>query len=308
MDSTQTTKIDVYQMVTDRIIALLEAGTVPWQKPWTEAGTPMNLLSKRPYRGINFWLLYSLNYEHNLFLTWEQLKSIGGSVQRGEKGHIIVFWSNVPKKPEEKDEQGNLKTVPMLRYYKVFNIAQCLDIREDMLPLRDTENPEPRLLDECEHIVDRMPQKPKIAHIGKQPCYHISDDKVCMPLKKSFRPLEAYYATLFHELTHSTGAEKRLNRKTLTEMAPFGSPSYSMEELIAEMGSAFLCHHAGILPSQIADITGYIDNWLSVFRKEKRFLLHAASQAQKAADFILNRLEKKQSDEVEEVVDESVIQ
>jgi antirestriction protein ArdC len=135
-----STKIDVYELVTNRIIELLEAGTVPWQKPWTEAGVPMNLLSKRPYRGINLWLLLSLNYERNLFLTWDQLKKIGGSVQQGQHGHIVVFWKNVKKQPEELDEQNNPKMIPMLRYYKVFNVDQCRDIPKELVPELFKEN------------------------------------------------------------------------------------------------------------------------------------------------------------------------
>src|SRR6266852_2479602 len=134
MDSqhTSSTKLDVYQLVTDRIIELLEAGTVPWQKPWYEAGIPMNVISKRAYRGINLWLLLSLNYERNLFLTWDQLKKIGGSVNQGQHGHIVVFWKQVKKVPEELDNNGKEKTTLMLRYYKVFNVDQCRDIPKDL--------------------------------------------------------------------------------------------------------------------------------------------------------------------------------
>lgn len=117
MDSqnTSSTKLDVYEMVTNQIIELLEAGTVPWQKPWTETGVPMNLISKRTYRGINLWLLLSLNYERNFYLTWDQLKKVGGSVNKDEHGHVVVFWKNVKKQQQELDTNGNAKTVPMLR-------------------------------------------------------------------------------------------------------------------------------------------------------------------------------------------------
>src|SRR5260221_73687 len=122
MDSNNTlpTKVDVYQIVTNRIITLLDQGTIPWHKPWTEPGIPMNLLSKRSYRGINLWLLLSLNYERNLFLTWDQLKKIGGSVKQGEHGHVVIFWKTV--KNDDSLEVEGKKTVPLLRYYKVFNV------------------------------------------------------------------------------------------------------------------------------------------------------------------------------------------
>src|SRR5882724_6484234 len=125
MDSKKP-KIDVYEIVTNRIIELLDQGTIPWQKPWTEAGIPANLLSKRPYRGVNLWLLLSLNYERNLFLTWDQLKKIGGSVKQGEHGHVVVFWKTVKK--NDSLENKTQKNVPLLRYYKVFAIEQCKDI------------------------------------------------------------------------------------------------------------------------------------------------------------------------------------
>src|SRR4051812_29018428 len=115
-------KIDVYEIVTNRIIELLEQGVVPWKKPWTEPGIPMNLISKRPYRGINLWLLLSLDYAKNLFLTWDQLKKMGGSVREGEHGHVVVFWK--ARQPKEDAEEKEQKPVPLLRYYKVFNISQ----------------------------------------------------------------------------------------------------------------------------------------------------------------------------------------
>src|SRR5882672_3277316 len=150
-NNNSSTKVDVYQIVTDRIIELLEQGTVPWQKPWTEAGVPANLLSKRPYRGINLWLLLSLNYERNLFLTWDQLKKIGGSVNQGQHGHIVVFWKQVKKQPEELDDKGKPKTTPMLRYYKVFNVEQCRDVPKDLIPELVKDEVDPIL--ECEAII-----------------------------------------------------------------------------------------------------------------------------------------------------------
>lgn len=303
MDSSPT-KIDVYKIVTDQIISLLEQGIVPWQKPWAEGVPPMNLLSKRQYRGINLWLLASLNYERNLFLTWDQLKSIGGSVLKDEKGHVVVFWKPAQKKKEEEAE--GKKPAPMLRYYKVFNVAQCKDIPEHLIP-NIAERLDFNPLDECEAIVKEMPDPPTIQHKQQQAYYAPLTDILNMPKKKSFATVESYYATLFHELVHSTGAEQRLGRKTLTDMVPFGTPSYAMEELIAEMGSAFLCRFAGILPWEINSAVAYIDNWLGVFKKDKRFLITAAGQAQKAADLIMNKQDSNTKDEVNDGVGEPMI-
>ncbi|HEY5368283.1 MAG TPA: zincin-like metallopeptidase domain-containing protein [Hanamia sp.] len=288
MDSqnTSSTKLDVYEMVTTRVIELLEAGTVPWQKPWTDAGVPMNLISKRPYRGINLWLLLSLNYERNLFLTWDQLKKIGGSVNQGEHGHIVIFWKNVKKQPEELGKDGHPKTVPMLRYYKVFNIAQCRDLSKDMIEPLVTQEHDTLL--ECEGIIHSMPDCPVIKHMEQRAFYHIGEDYINMPKKKSFKSIEAYYSTLFHELVHSTGAEKRLGRKSITEMNEFGSEPYSIEELIAELGAAYLCSFTGILDKGIQNSAAYINGWLNKLRNDKRFIVQASGQAQRGVDCILN--------------------
>src|SRR5829696_3404640 len=126
-----TRKADVYQIVTDRIIQQLEQGIIPWLKPWTEAGVPQNLISRRPYRGINVWLLASLNYRQNFFLTFKQVKELGGTVRKGERSNMVVF-----RKWEEKEDKGTgeMKKVPLLRYYSVFNVAQCEGMPEEMIP------------------------------------------------------------------------------------------------------------------------------------------------------------------------------
>jgi antirestriction protein ArdC len=300
MDSqnTSSTKLDVYQMVTDRIIELLEAGTVPWQKPWMEGGLPMNVISKRAYRGINLWLLLSLSYERNLFLTWDQLKKIGGSVNQGQHGHIVVFWKQVKKVPEELDDKGKPKTTPMLRYYKVFNVEQCRDIPNELIPelLKDEVDP----ILECEAVINTMPDSPLLILKGKKAYYDILKDQIVLPQLRSFKSPESYYSTLFHELVHSTGAEKRLGRKSIVEMAEFGSEPYSMEELIAELGASYLNSYTGILDKQISNSASYISSWLLKFKSDKRFIITASGQAQRAVDLILNRQEQESKDEVEE--------
>ncbi len=286
LQNNSSTKLDVYEMVTTRIIDLLEAGTVPWRKPWAEFGVPVNLISKRPYRGINLWLLLSLNYESNLFLTWDKLKRIGGSVNQGEHGHIVVFWKNVKRQPEELDKDGHPKTVPMLRYYKVFNVQQCRDIPSDIIPELVKTEIDP--ISECEAVVSGMKDCPQIVHKEQKAYYHISGDYINMPKKKSFKKMEAYYSTLFHELVHSTGSEKRLGRKSITEMNEFSSEPYSIEELIAELGSAYLCAFAGILDGEIQNSAAYINGWLEKLRNDKRFIVQASGHAQRAVDMVLN--------------------
>jgi len=297
-------KIDLYQIVTSEIISQLEQGIIPWQKPWNDAGIPMNLLSKRSYRGINLWLLLSLNYERNLFLTWDQIKSVGGSVLKGEHGHIVVFWKPLQKKAEG-DEVAKDKPVPMLRYYKVYTVSQCRDIPEHLLPVRSETPVDPII--ECEAILAEMPDMPLLSFTGKEAYYNIEKDEIVLPKLKSFRTSTGYYGTLFHELVHSTGAEKRLNRKTVTDRVSFGIESYATEELIAEMGAAYLCGMTGLLPNGIKNTVAYIDHWLGVLKHDKRLLINAAGQAQKAVDFICNRKEEEVKDEPEETLNGSVV-
>lgn len=300
MDSqnNSSTKLDVYEMVTNRIIELLEAGTVPWQQPWSDSGVPMNLISKRPYRGINLWLLLSLNYQRNLFLTWDQLKKLGGSVNKDQHGHVVVFWKNVQKVQQDPESEAKSKTGPMLRYYKVFNIEQCRDIPKDFIPELIKEEVDPIM--ECEAIIQNMPDSPVIKYKENKAFYHIAEDYINMPKKKSFKSMEAYYSTFFHELVHSTGAEKRLGRKTLTEMAEFGSEPYSIEELIAELGAAYLNSFTGILDKGIENSVAYILGWLGKLRNDKRFIISASGKAQKAVDLILGRKDNEAKDEIDE--------
>lgn len=286
-NNTALPKVDVYQIVTDRIIALLEQGTIPWQQPWTDAGIPMNLISRRSYRGVNLWLLLSLNYERNLFLTWDQLKKIGGSVKKGETGHIVVFWKTIVKNDSKEEGTEEQKNVPLLRYYKVFNIEQCRDVPENLISPIIPKVHAPIVA--CERIIEEMNDCPPIKHKEQRAFYHPDMDYINMPRKKSFKTSESYYATLFHELAHSTGHGKRLNRKTLTEMAEFGSELYTIEELIAELGAAYLCSTASILDARIDNSAAYIHGWLGKLKHDKRFIVQASGQAQKAVDYILEQ-------------------
>lgn len=293
-----TPKIDVFGIVTNRIIELLEADIIPWQQPWAEAGQPANLISKRPYRGLNVWLLSSLHYDQNLFLTWDQLKKIGGSVKQGEHGHVVIYWKSISKGDDV--EQGNeekQKPASVLRYYKVFNISQCTDIPESLLPEKVERENKPIL--ECESIIHLMPQRPPIKHKQQKAFYDIEGDYINMPKKKTFTSSEGYYLTLFHELVHSTGHEKRLNRKSITGMAELTNHLYTIEELIAELGACYLASYAGILQKELTNSTAYIKGWLEKLKNDKRFIVFASGFVQRSVDFILNQ--QLQSDDAKEI-------
>lgn len=279
----------VYDVITDRIVAMLESGTVPWHKPWKGAsGFPRNLVSKKPYRGINVFMLLSLGYESPYFLTFNQAKKLGGCVRKGEKGTPVIFWKRLSFTDEDDDGQEISKAVPMLRYYTVFNVAQVDGIDEKLPEGAKVEEREHDPIAAAETIVKNMPNAPAIQS-GTRACYMPTSDIVEMPRPEVFESGEAYYSAMFHELTHSTGHTKRLDRKLDEKLAAFGSPDYSREELVAEMGAAFLCGEAGVVEATIEQSAAYVQGWLKALKDDRKLVVVAAAQAQKAADFILNR-------------------
>jgi antirestriction protein ArdC len=270
-----------YERITERITALLEQGTVPWRKPWkAKTGWPRNYVSQKSYRGINVFLLSAMSFESPCWLTYRQAAALGGNVRKGEKSCPVVFWK--PMKIEDK-ESGKDKTVPLLRLYHVFNTSQCDGLRDALPTTETTVTVKPA------EIVAGMPKPPLIKHGMISAFYSPPDDCVGMPSRERFETEEAYFGTLFHELVHSTGHESRLKRSTLGTQSGYGSDPYCREELIAEMGSAFLCGHAEIIERTIDNSAAYIQHWLERIKEDKTLIVQAAAQAQKAADFILGR-------------------
>lgn len=276
----------VYEIVTQRIIEQLEKGTAPWQKPWNvrgDAGMPHNFVTRKPYRGINIWILLSAGYSSSSFLTYKQAQDLGGNVRKGEKGLPIVFW----KFGESEDKKsGEIKEWAMCRFYTVFNISQCDGIQLP-LPGDVPEGPTIEPIEACESIVSSWVGCPEIRTSNRGAFYSPNLDYIGIPDRQTFKGPEEYYSTLFHEMTHSTGHKNRLNRSTINDMAPFGSPTYSREELVAEMGAAFLCGFAGIENRTIDNSAAYIANWLKVLKNDPKLVITAASHAQKACDLIL---------------------
>ncbi|MDA2924023.1 zincin-like metallopeptidase domain-containing protein [Acidobacteria bacterium AH-259-L09] len=277
-----------YEVITNRIIKKLEQGTVPWHQPWS-AEMPKNLISRKEYRGINVFLLGSMGYANPYWMTFKQAKQLGGHVRQGGRSTPVVFWKWLEVE-QENPETGEPETnqIPLLRYYNVFNLDQCEDIpAEKIPPLENGRDFHP--IKEAEKTVQQMLQPPIIQHRASQAYYRPSSDTVNMPQPELFRSDEEYYSTLFHELTHSTGHQSRLNRLDTDNLAPFGSKDYSQEELVAEMGAAFLCGHCRIENRTIDNSAAYIQGWLRRLRNDKRMVVFAAAQAQKAADFILEK-------------------
>ena len=279
----QAEKKNPYDMITDQIIAKLEEGEIPWNKPWVSAGASRNLVSKKAYRGINILLLSMTGFDSPYWMTFKQAKSLGGSVRKGAKGTTIVFWKILKR----EDEDGKEQTIPFLRTYNVFNLEQCQDIDESKIPQANKEPLDFNPIEACENIVKQWFSCPEIRHGGNGASYRPSLDYITMPNKENFKSETGYYASLFHEMVHSTGHESRLNRPELMRVVSFGSEDYSKEELVAEMGASFLCGAAGIQKETIGNATAYIQSWLSKLKDDNKLIVHASGQAQRAVDSIL---------------------
>jgi len=282
----------IYQMVTDRVVEKIEEaikndqGKLPWHRPWFQAGMPMNLVSKKAYRGMNVFLLSMMGHPSPYFVSFKQAGQLGGKVKAGEKGYPVIFWKWVVV---GKDQAGNTldkpKKIPFLRYYTVFNVEQCegLEKKVPAIPTRDF-NP----IEEGEAVFANMKNPPAMTHNEARACYSPSLDTLNMPRRELFDSSEAYYSTGFHELTHSTGHTKRLNRKEVMDGNHFGNHDYSAEELVAEMGAVFLCNEIGIA-STFDNSLAYLRNWLQALKDDPKMLVQASGRAQKAVDYIMNR-------------------
>ncbi|HUY26003.1 MAG TPA: zincin-like metallopeptidase domain-containing protein [Candidatus Binataceae bacterium] len=286
--------MDIYAMVTDKIINLLENDVVPWRRPWTSTGLPRNLVSKKPYRGVNVFLLSASKYVSPFWLTMRQANELGGHIRKGEESTAIVFWKigDAKASPEDLDaDETEQKTRRrfLLRFYRVWNVEQCELPQSvlDKLPKIETHQNDP--IEAVEKIIAGMPNPPEIVRGGSKAFYSPLTDRITLPPRELFISAEEEAATETHELVHSSGSGKRLAREGICEAAPFGSPVYSKEELVAEMGAAFLCAEAGISNAVIANHAAYLAGWLNKLRDDRKLLVHAAAQAQHAVDYILNR-------------------
>jgi antirestriction protein ArdC len=282
----------VYEVITNRIIEQLESGVAPWHKPWKErgrAGLPRNLVTDREYRGINVWMLLASGFESPYWLTFRQAASLGGQVRAGEHGLPVVYWKFGKREVQDGEEIID-KWMVLCRYYTVFNLEQCDGIKA---PGRSQEpQPEINPIEACEQIVNGWSLKPEIRPGGDRAGYDKLHDIVRIPDLEAFDNAEEYYSTLFHELTHSTGHPSRLNRSTLMDSEFFADENYTREELVAEMGAAFLCGLAGIENKTINNSVSYLRSWLSALKDDCRLVLIAAGQAQKAVDCIQAALEQ----------------
>jgi antirestriction protein ArdC len=285
--------MNVYDIITERILKEIEKGTLPWHQPWKSVNgeEAQNLVSKKGYRGINRFLLSHLPYARPYYLTYKQAGDLGGTVKKGEHGTPVIFWKRNTYTKTASDGTQSEENGFMLRYYTVFNVEQCDGLRQSPPEIVPIEGQVIDTMAQAEDLVDAYAQRPTVTHIAQNRAYYQpSTDSIVLPERTQFVSSAEYYSTLFHELTHSTGHKTRLNRPTLVDASYFGSQNYSKEELVAEMGAAFLCGEAGIEnEAALKNSASYLDGWRKKLHADSKLVIQAAAQAQKAADHILGK-------------------
>lgn len=295
--------IDVYQIVTDQIIAKLSHGIIPWKRGYsTQAAT--NYATGKQYRGINALLLGMAGYQQPYFLTYKQAQALGGHVRKGAKSEIATYYQLRGYDPARNKwftinndtvVPAGSKVIPMLKYYRVFNIQDI-----DGIIFKLEERPtitDDLLLQDLEIGYQPLRDIPNLRLKTNYPeaCYQPLLDAICMPGIHDFHKTSGYFKTLYHELIHATGHGDRLAREGITNLIAFGSHRYSKEELIAELGSCFLMTLKGFdNEEQMFNSTAYIQSWLHALKNDKKMIVEAAAEAQKAVDYILEQVEATQ--------------
>lgn len=275
---------NVYQMVTDRIIAELEKGSIPWKRPWTGVNTgAYNRISNKPYSLLNQILLG----RDGEWATFKQWTDLGGHIRKGEKSSFVVFWKIQPYEDINADGEKVVKQIPLLRYYNVFHISQV----DGVEPKNKPELKEVEPIEAAETIKESYKEREHIEiveTVTNKAFYSPALDYINVPCKEQYQNANEFYSTLFHEMVHSTGHKTRLDRFATGEKVAFGSESYSKEELVAELGSAMMLNQIGIeTPQTFKNSAAYVQNWLQVLRNDNKFIVSAVSKAEKAVNFIL---------------------
>ena len=294
-------KTDIYQRITDQIIDSLESGTGPWIKPWNDSshlwGPYRNGVTERPYRGINILLLnlvsFDKGYSDPRWLTFNDARKLGGHIKKGERHTKIVFWKQLKIEDKDKHVVGTddektqkSKVIPIVRVHRVFNVEQCVGLNLKEITVPDKGNHEDELNDNAEQIL----ALPVIHHGQRIAAYNRKRDFIMLPPRQSFESANHYYATGCHEVVHWTGHESRLAR---TFGNRFGDKKYAFEELVAEIGAAFLGGSAG-LPFKEMRHPEYIQSWISTLKENKRAIFTACRQAQAASDYVFEKVRTRE--------------
>jgi len=300
---------NIYQMVTDRILAQMKNGIIPWRKPWAAMGTnnpdevAISHETGKPYSFLNQLLCGGPGE----YVTFNQVQKLGGKIKKGEKSRIIVFWHQYIRKskddiittPEDAPEDENVRYGWYLKYYNVWNIDQCEGIESRWKKVAGiTEEPKLKPEAAAEKIVEEyltQPSHPELViKVSNKACYQPSLDRVIAPQMSQYEDVAEYYSTLFHELGHSTGHKDRLNRKGVTNFDFFGSHQYSQEELVAEMTAAMLVAKAGLdADKAFTNSVAYVQSWFKTLKNDPKLFVTAAGNAEKAAKWILGIKEEQ---------------
>lgn len=301
---------DAYQRVTEQILAALDRGVVPWKKPWHSSfNGPTSMSTGRRYTGINTFILAIEGRESKWWGTYKQIKKHGGQVMKGEHGTVVVFWKFLPAKDEngkpKLDDAGRPKMIPLLRFYNVFNAEQAE--WPDGLPERFQPPPEIDTgiepLDALKTMLADYVDGPTVKRQGDRACYRPSTDEVNVPVSKHFDRAEAEFGTMAHELVHSTGHKSRLKR---LDDGWVGREEYAKEELVAEMGAAFLAALYGVKDDeQMEQSASYIDGWRKAINDDPKLVVHAAGKAKAAVERIAGVAEAEDEDDSEQEVAEA---
>lgn len=290
--------INMYEIVTERILAELEKGSIPWRKPWSGAcGGAVSHATGKPYSMLNQWMLHQTGE----YLTFRQAQAEGGKVKKGSKAEMVVFFK--PYKVNETDRSGNQveKTIPLLRYYNVFHISQCDGISPKYaVPATRSFAPLAEAEEIAKDYCDR--EELSVQHILQDRAYYSPVmDTITLPLKEQFDDTTEYYSTLFHELGHSTGLPKRLNRFQVGSTLHQSKEEYSQEELVAEITSATILSTLGIeTKGSFENAVAYIDNWMQALKNDRRMIVTAASKAEKAVSLIMGGADARGGEEEEQ--------
>jgi antirestriction protein ArdC len=287
-------KKSIHEQVTENIIAMLERGTLPWRRPWETSGTglavPANGISKRPYHGINRVILWTsalvAGYPTHSWATYKQIQEAGGQVRKGEKGTRVVLYRPIERddengatgSEEQESTEKDARPARIARVFTVFNLAQCDGLEAAQEPQTVSADPIPAAREFLAHV------KATVRHGGNRACYMPSPDVILLPAQESFTSAAAYYATSCHEHVHLSGASHRLNRDSLIRYHE-SIEIRAAEELVAELGAAFLCAELSI-QGELEHHASYLQNWLGVLKQDKTALFRAAADASRAAEYL----------------------
>lgn len=290
----KTAAPDMYQVVTNRIIEQLEKGVLPWRKTWNSYGLAKNYVSGKAYKGINMFMMnffspHSIPY----YLTFNQAKQLGGKVKKGSKAQRVIYYNMIFKDGDGKklskeaaQNRDDVKVMKFLKYYNVFNVEDIEGIDFEFSEMKLLPN---ERIERCEKLVKSYPSPPDYQEKNRGGAYYQPlEDYVNMPPIEQHESAEFYYSVYFHELVHSTGHGTRLGREEIITPNRFGSVPYSEEELIAELGAAFLRNIAAIDSDPVfQNSASYIEGWLSRLKDDKQLIFKASAEAQKAVDYII---------------------